>query len=137
MAPFIAKSLDKFHEAHPEVKIDHEYLTEGYYDRLNVMLASGTLPDVINLRSFDRDGTIRSHFEDHTGKCVYRGHPNDAYEKVKVAVGQALQLEYATNLGAPNWTSMGGQLTMTNSTLTITDSVSDDAQRFYRVLVIP
>src|SRR5262245_13675318 len=53
MAPFIAQSLDKFHEAHPEVKVDHEDLTEGYYDRLNVMIASGTLPDVINLRSFD------------------------------------------------------------------------------------
>src|SRR6266511_3297228 len=53
MAPFIAESLTKFQAAHPEVKIDHEDLTEGYYDRLNVMLASGTLPDVINLRSFD------------------------------------------------------------------------------------
>ena len=53
MAPFIAKSLDNFRAAHPDIKIDHEDLTEGYYDRLNVMLASNTLPDVVNLRSFD------------------------------------------------------------------------------------
>ena len=53
MAPFIQKSLDNFAKEHPEVKIDHEDLTEGYYDRLNVMLASSTLPDVVNLRSFD------------------------------------------------------------------------------------
>ena len=53
MQPFIQKSLDNFAKEHPEVKIDHEDLTEGYYDRLNVMLASSTLPDVVNLRSFD------------------------------------------------------------------------------------
>jgi multiple sugar transport system substrate-binding protein len=53
MAPFIEKSLANFATAHPEVKVDHEDLTEGYYDRLNVMLASNTLPDVVNLRSFD------------------------------------------------------------------------------------
>jgi len=53
MAPFIAKSLDNFRAANPDVKVDHEDLTEGYYDRLNVMLASNTLPDVVNLRSFD------------------------------------------------------------------------------------
>ncbi|MCL4862421.1 MAG: sugar ABC transporter substrate-binding protein [Caldilineaceae bacterium] len=53
MAPFIAASLEKFAAAHPEINISHEDLTEGYYDRLNVMLASNTLPDVVNLRSFD------------------------------------------------------------------------------------
>lgn len=53
MAPFIERSLAKFKEAHPEVKVEWEDLTEGYYDRLNVQLASGTLPDVVNLRSFD------------------------------------------------------------------------------------
>jgi multiple sugar transport system substrate-binding protein len=53
MQPFITKSLENFAKANPDVKIDHEDLTEGYYDRLNVMLASSTLPDVVNLRSFD------------------------------------------------------------------------------------
>jgi multiple sugar transport system substrate-binding protein len=53
MAPFIAESLKKFAQEHPEVKVEHEDLTEGYYDRLNVMVASQTLPDVVNLRSFD------------------------------------------------------------------------------------
>ena len=53
MAPFIAESLKNFATQRPEVKVEHEDLTEGYYDRLNVMVASNTLPDVVNLRSFD------------------------------------------------------------------------------------
>jgi multiple sugar transport system substrate-binding protein len=53
MAPFIEESLQKFAAEHPDINIEHEDLTEGYYDRLNVMLASETLPDVVNLRSFD------------------------------------------------------------------------------------
>ena len=53
MAPFIATSLEKFSAANPTIQVEHEDLTEGYYDRLNVMLASDTLPDVVNLRSFD------------------------------------------------------------------------------------
>lgn len=53
MAPFIAQSLEKFRAANPNLDLQHEDLTEGYYDRLNVMLASETLPDVVNLRSFD------------------------------------------------------------------------------------
>ncbi len=53
MSPFIEASLAKFHEANTDVKVEWEDLTEGYYDRLNVQLASGTLPDVVNLRSFD------------------------------------------------------------------------------------
>ena len=38
----------------------------------------------------DFNGIPHTMVFDHTGKCVYRGHPNDAYAKVKVAVGQAL-----------------------------------------------
>lgn len=53
LAPFIEASLANFATEHPEVKVEWEDLTEGYYDRLNVQLASGTLPDVVNLRSFD------------------------------------------------------------------------------------
>jgi multiple sugar transport system substrate-binding protein len=53
MAPFIETSLNNFRAEHPEITVDHEDLTEGYYDRLNVMLASETLPDVVNIRSFD------------------------------------------------------------------------------------
>ena len=53
LAPFIEASLANFATEHPDVKVEWEDLTEGYYDRLNVQLASGTLPDVVNLRSFD------------------------------------------------------------------------------------
>src|SRR6266542_6187202 len=34
MQPFITKSLDNFAKANPDVVINHEDLTEGYYDRL-------------------------------------------------------------------------------------------------------
>lgn len=65
MSPFIEASLAKFHEANPDVKVDWEDLTEGYYDRLNVQLASGTLPDVVNLRSFDMyDWYSRGNLQD-------------------------------------------------------------------------
>src|SRR5690606_2224248 len=53
MAPFIETSLGNFRTEHPDIHLEHEDLTEGYYDRLNVMLASETLPDVNNIRSFD------------------------------------------------------------------------------------
>jgi multiple sugar transport system substrate-binding protein len=53
MAPFIEASLANFSTEHPGITVEHEDLTEGYYDRLNVMLASDTLPDVVNIRSFD------------------------------------------------------------------------------------
>jgi sugar lactone lactonase YvrE len=54
-----------------------------------------------------------------------------------VAVGQVLQVQFATNLASPSWINMGGPVTMTNSTLTITEMTSDSAQRYYRVLVMP
>ena len=67
MAPFIESSLAKFAEANPEVKVEWEDLTEGYYDRLNVQIASGTLPDVVNLRSFDMyDWYSRGNLHDVT-----------------------------------------------------------------------
>jgi sugar lactone lactonase YvrE len=54
-----------------------------------------------------------------------------------VVVGQVLQIQYATNLAVPTWRSMSGPTTATNSTFTVSDSASDDPQRYYRVVVTP
>jgi len=53
------------------------------------------------------------------------------------AVGtRAYQLQFTTNLAAPNWTSIGGQITATNDMLCESDTSPSDAQRFYRVEMV-
>ena len=51
--PVIKASLDRFRQKYPKITVQHEDITEGYYDKLNTQVASGTLPDVVNLRTFD------------------------------------------------------------------------------------
>lgn len=51
--PVIKASLERFKEKYPKITVQHEDITEGYYDKLNTMVASATLPDVVNLRTFD------------------------------------------------------------------------------------
>jgi Immunoglobulin I-set domain/Immunoglobulin domain len=46
------------------------------------------------------------------------------------------QLQYCTNLASPNWINLGGVLTNTITSLSVSDSTSTDAQRFYRVLLV-
>ncbi len=41
-----------------------------------------------------------------------------------------------TNLASTNWVNLGSALTATNSTLSASDFISPDAQRFYRVLLL-
>lgn len=53
MGKFIQVSLDKFQKKYPNVKVSWEDLTASYYDKIGTMAAGGTLPDVVNLRSFD------------------------------------------------------------------------------------
>jgi hypothetical protein len=43
------------------------------------------------------------------------------------------QLQYATNLIAPNWQNLGSPITATNGTMNTTDIPGADAQRFYRL----
>jgi len=52
-------------------------------------------------------------------------------------VGGTYQLQYNTNLNASNWISLSGALTATGATLGATDFVTNSAQRFYRVVVLP
>ncbi len=53
MQSFIKASLQRFSEKYPKITVQHEDITEGYYDKLGVMVAGDTLPDVVNLRTFD------------------------------------------------------------------------------------
>jgi hypothetical protein len=48
---------------------------------------------------------------------------------------QVYQLQYKTNLNQPNWLNLGAPLTATNTTVSTTDTLGLDPQRFYRVLV--
>jgi hypothetical protein len=47
------------------------------------------------------------------------------------------QLQYATNLVAPNWIDLGSPITATNGSASTTDAVGSDEQRFYRVCLLP
>ena len=50
---------------------------------------------------------------------------------------QTYQLEYTTNLVAPNWIDLGSPITATNNSVSTTDAVAGDGQRFYRVRLWP
>jgi hypothetical protein len=46
------------------------------------------------------------------------------------------QVQYTTNLAAPNWINLGSVFTGTTATLSTTNSMSIDRQRVYRVLLV-
>lgn len=55
-----------------------------------------------------------------------------------VAVGQAYQLQYSTNLADTNWNSLGKLFIPTNGIITTTDATAAGSpQRFYRVALYP
>jgi hypothetical protein len=47
------------------------------------------------------------------------------------------QLQVSTNLTAPNWQDLGSPVTATNNTVSASDAVGADGQRFYRVRSVP
>jgi len=51
--------------------------------------------------------------------------------------GLVYQVQYKTNLLQANWVNLGNAITATNSTLTATNFISSDPQRFYRLLLLP
>jgi len=53
--------------------------------------------------------------------------------------GLVFQVQYTTNLVAPNWISLGGNITATGNPLSVTDTnaVAGSPQRFYRLLMLP
>ena len=51
-------------------------------------------------------------------------------------IGRSYQVQYATDLGQNNWKQLTS-FTATNTTATVSDDVSSDRQRLYRVLLLP
>jgi hypothetical protein len=49
--------------------------------------------------------------------------------------GQSYQLEYKNNLGDPQWTTTGSPVAGTGDTITLTDGMTTQPQRFYRLVV--
>jgi uncharacterized repeat protein (TIGR03803 family) len=51
--------------------------------------------------------------------------------------GQSYQLQYSTNLISSNWINLGDAITATNGTMSASDAIGSDLQRFYRVILLP
>ncbi|SPE57224.1 hypothetical protein SBV1_270023 [Verrucomicrobia bacterium] len=53
--------------------------------------------------------------------------------------GLSYQLQYATDLGSPDWTNLGSGITATNTTITLSDPIlpGGNDRRFYRVILLP
>ncbi len=53
------------------------------------------------------------------------------------AIGQNYQPQYTDHLLSTNWSALGGPITATNLSITVTDAPGTNAQRFYRVQLLP
>jgi uncharacterized repeat protein (TIGR03803 family) len=51
--------------------------------------------------------------------------------------GQTCQLQYNSDLNSTNWTNLGNALTVTGGTLSASDAVGTNRQRFYRLVLLP
>ena len=47
------------------------------------------------------------------------------------------QLQYALDLGAPDWHNLGNPVRADGATLSSVDPIQPDSQRFYRIVVSP
>lgn len=52
-------------------------------------------------------------------------------------IGLPYQVQTTASIAATNWNNLGGISTATNGTMTATDPVGPEAQRFYRVVLLP
>jgi hypothetical protein len=50
--------------------------------------------------------------------------------------GQVYQVQYSLDLGPTNWVDLGPNLVATNGTMSTSDTLGVDAQRFYRVVLL-
>jgi uncharacterized repeat protein (TIGR03803 family) len=53
------------------------------------------------------------------------------------AQGQKYQLQYKTNLNSTNWFNLGNQTTAAGGTISASDLLGSNSQRFYRVVLLP
>jgi uncharacterized repeat protein (TIGR03803 family) len=51
--------------------------------------------------------------------------------------GQTCQLQCNSDLNSTNWTNLGNALTVTGGTLSASDAVGTNRQRFYRLVLLP
>ena len=51
--------------------------------------------------------------------------------------GGRYQLQWNADLSSSNWSNLGGAITATGATLITTDSVTNAARRFYRLVLSP
>jgi hypothetical protein len=51
--------------------------------------------------------------------------------------GLSCQVQYNTNLASTNWLALGPSQTATNGVLSASDAIGPEAEKFYRVLVVP
>jgi uncharacterized repeat protein (TIGR03803 family) len=51
--------------------------------------------------------------------------------------GQKYQLQFKTNLNSSNWFNLGSAITATGATVTTSDFIGSNSQRFYRVILLP
>jgi uncharacterized repeat protein (TIGR03803 family) len=52
-------------------------------------------------------------------------------------IGQAYQVQFASDIGSTNWNNLGNEVAATNVTMTTLDGTPIAPNRFYRVLAIP
>ncbi len=50
--------------------------------------------------------------------------------------GQMYQVQYKTNLSQPSWSDFGASAMATNTTMTASDNLGPEGQRFYRVVLL-
>ena len=53
------------------------------------------------------------------------------------AQGQKYQLQFKTNLNSTNWFNLGSQITASGSTVSASDLIGSNSQRFYQVILLP
>jgi hypothetical protein len=51
--------------------------------------------------------------------------------------GNMYQLQYSTDLGSTNWIDLGGPVTATDISVSLSDVIGTDSQRFYRIELLP
>jgi hypothetical protein len=51
--------------------------------------------------------------------------------------GRVYQVQFTSDLNQPAWSNLGGPITAANWTLTASDAIAPDPQRFYRLLLLP
>ena len=121
--------------------------TLAWFDGFN-----GANPDAALVQGSDRDfyGTTSSGGAGGAGVIYRLSVPLPlAFQKIvqtgssinltwSAAAGQIYQLQYKTDLSSTDWINLGGPVTASSSTMTVSDTiVPGSGQRFYRVVLLP